>query len=102
MNQKVPKKSELFDHKKSSRTIFLTVREQLFVEITGKRGFSPHKRNNCRICLVDKFGNYHVLVRLFLSIRDRAQIIDFNVFLSNDSKPSTRIVSRLLSQGMPL
>lgn len=49
-----------------------------------------------------QFGTYHVLVRLFLSIRDRAQIIDFNVFLSNDSKPSTRIVSRLLSQGMPL
>ncbi len=38
MNQKVPKKSELFDHKKSSRTIFLTVREQLFVDITGKPG----------------------------------------------------------------
>ena len=52
--------------------------------------------------MVDKFGIYHVLVRLFLSIRDRAQIIDFNVFLSNDSKPSTRIVRRLLSQGMPL
>ena len=27
LHQKVPKKSELFDHKKSSRTIFLTVQE---------------------------------------------------------------------------
>ena len=72
------------------------------MKLQEKRGFSPHKRNKCRIRLVDKFGIYYVLVRLFLSIRDRAQIIDFNVFLSNDSKPSTRIVSRLLSQGMPL
>ena len=39
--------------------ILSTMWEQLFVEITGKRGFPPHKRNNCRICLVDKFGNYH-------------------------------------------
>ena len=38
MNQKVPKKSELFNHKKSSRTIFLTMRELPFVEITGKTG----------------------------------------------------------------
>ena len=38
MNQKVPKKSELFDHKKSSRTIFLTVWEKIFVDITGKTG----------------------------------------------------------------
>ena len=52
--------------------------------------------------MVDKFGIYHVLVRLFLTIRDRAQIIDFTVFLSDASKPSTRIVSRLLSQDMPL
>ena len=102
MNQKVPKISELFGHKKSSRAIFKTMRELPFVEITGKTGVWPYKHEKCRICLVDKFGNYHVLVRLFLSIRDRAQIIDFNVFLSNDSKPSTRIVSRLLSQGMPL
>ena len=62
LHQKVPKISELFGHKKSSRAIFKTMREQLFVEITGKRGFSPHKRNKCRICIVDKFGTYHVCV----------------------------------------
>lgn len=38
MNQKVPKISELFGHKKSSRAIFKTMREMLFVEITGKTG----------------------------------------------------------------
>lgn len=42
--------------------ILSTMWEQLFVEITGKRGFPPHKRNNCRICLRDKSGNYHVCV----------------------------------------
>ena len=29
------------------------------LKLQEKRGFPPHKRNNCRICLVDKFGNYH-------------------------------------------
>ncbi len=38
LHQKVPKISELFDYKKSSRVIFQTMREQLFVEITGKSG----------------------------------------------------------------
>jgi len=38
LHQKVPKIPELFEHKKNSRTLFLTVREQLFVEITGKPG----------------------------------------------------------------
>lgn len=38
LNQKVPKILELFELKKNSRTLFLTVREQLFVEITGKYG----------------------------------------------------------------
>ena len=36
--QKVPKIFEPLGHKKSSRTIFLTMREQLFVVITGKTG----------------------------------------------------------------
>ena len=62
MNQKVPKKSELFDHKKSSRTIFFIMREQLFVEITGKEGFFARKYYKCRICIVNKFGTYHVCV----------------------------------------
>ena len=62
MNQKVPKKSELFDHKKSSRTILLTMRELLFIKLQEKWGFSPHKRNKCRIRLVDKFGIYYVCV----------------------------------------
>ena len=38
MNQKVPKISELFGHKKSSRAVFKAMRELLFVEITGKTG----------------------------------------------------------------
>lgn len=38
LHQKVPKIPELFEHKKNSRTLFLTVREQLFVEITEKTG----------------------------------------------------------------
>ena len=38
LHKKVPQISELFGYKKSSRTLFLTVREQLFVEITGKYG----------------------------------------------------------------
>ena len=36
LHQKVPKNPELFGHKKSSRTAKKIVREQLFVEITGK------------------------------------------------------------------
>ena len=59
MNQKVPKISELFGHKKSSRAIFKTMRELLFVEITGKTGVLPYKHEKCRICMVDKFGTYH-------------------------------------------
>jgi hypothetical protein len=38
LHQKVPKNLELFGYKKDSRTIFSTMREQLFVEITGKYG----------------------------------------------------------------
>ena len=38
LHQKVPKISELFGHKKSSRAIFKTMRELPFVEITGKTG----------------------------------------------------------------
>ena len=59
LHQKMPKIIELFGHKKSSRTIFLTVWEKLFVEITGKVGFFTRKYNKCRICIVDKFGIYH-------------------------------------------
>jgi hypothetical protein len=33
--------------------------ESFFAEITGKQGFWPHKRDKCRIYLVDKFGTYH-------------------------------------------
>ena len=62
LHQKVPKIIELFGHKKSSRAIFLTVWEKLFVEITGKVGFFTRKYNKCRICIVDKFGIYHVCV----------------------------------------
>lgn len=38
LHQKVPKISELFGYKKSSRMILSTMRERLFVEITGKTG----------------------------------------------------------------
>ena len=56
LHQKVLKKFEPLEQKKSSRTIFLTVWEKLFVEITGKVGFFTQKYNKCRICIVDKFG----------------------------------------------
>ena len=39
--------------------IFLTMREQLFVEITKKQDFRPYKHDKCRICLIDKFSIYH-------------------------------------------
>ena len=38
LHQKVLNKFEPLEQKKSSRTVFLTMREQLFVEITAKTG----------------------------------------------------------------
>ena len=60
LHQKVPKKSELFDHKKSSRTIFLQCGSNFSLILQGNQVFSLHKHEKCRICLVDKFGTYHV------------------------------------------
>ena len=59
LHQKVPKIFELFWVKKELPHDLLTVWEKLFVEITGKVGFFTRKYNKCRICIVDKFGNYH-------------------------------------------
>ena len=34
-------------------------RSHFSLKLQGKQGFWPHKRDKCRICLVDKFGIYH-------------------------------------------
>ena len=61
LHQKVPKKSELFDHKKSSRTIFLQCGSNFSLILQGNQVFSLHKHEKCRICLVDKFGIYNAV-----------------------------------------
>ena len=77
-------------------------RSDFSLKLQGKWGFWPHKRDKCRICLVDKFGIYHVLVRLFFSFLRRHKSLDFPAFYINSSKPSTRKVSRLLSSDTHL
>ena len=48
--------------KKSSCRTSLVRQEQFSVELQRNQVFSPHKREKCRICPVDKFSIYHVCV----------------------------------------
>ena len=60
INQKVPKVFEVYRQKRAPARSEGSRRREISVKIQEKQGFLPHKRDNCRICLVDKFGNYHV------------------------------------------
>ena len=59
INQKVPKVFEVYRQKRAPARSEGSRRREISVKIQEKQGFLPHKRDNCRICLVDKFGNYH-------------------------------------------
>ena len=59
INQKVPKVFEVYRQKRAPARSEGSRRREISVKIQEKQGFLPHKRDKCRICLVDKFGNYH-------------------------------------------
>ena len=59
INQKVPKVFEVYRQKRAPARSEGSRRREISVKIQEKQGFLPHKRDNCRICPVDKFGNYH-------------------------------------------
>ncbi len=60
INQKVPKVFEVYRQKRAPARSEGSRRREISVKIQEKQGFLPHKRDKCRICLVDKFGIYHV------------------------------------------
>ena len=59
INQKVPKVFKVYRQKRAPARSEGSRRREISVKIQEKQGFLPHKRDNCRICPVDKFGNYH-------------------------------------------
>ena len=48
-----------FEQKSAPAWSFWPCGSNFSLKLQGKWGFWPHKRDKCRICLVDKFGIYH-------------------------------------------
>ena len=74
INQKVPKVFEVYRQKRAPARSEGSRRREISVKIQEKQGFLPHKRDKCRIRLVDKFGIYHGSGRRIRTLTYRVRV----------------------------